>query len=38
MIVMGIVKCVGILIFGGDVLGMNVVICVVMCVVIYNGL
>lgn len=30
-------KYIGILIFGGDVLGMNVVICVVICVVIFNG-
>lgn len=35
---MGMIKSIGILIFGGDVLGMNVVICVVICFVIYNGL
>lgn len=34
---MKIIKCIGVLIFGGDVFGMNVVICVVIWSVICNG-
>lgn len=31
-------KCIGILISGGDVFGMNVVICVVVCKSIFDGI
>lgn len=31
-------KCIVVLISGGDVFGMNVVICVVVCKVIFEGM